>query len=136
MWKYMNKFGSQIRKLREGKKLTLRSLAEQSNLSYSFIASLEKGRYNPSRESIYSLAKPLDADVNELLKLSGFLPIQSEASEDIGDNHFNDHSKYYEPFALENIMETPVTYQGNQLKEDEKVALIAFLKTMSGLKHN
>lgn len=132
----MNKFGSQIRKLREGKKLTLRSLAEQSKLSYSFIASLEKGRYNPSRESIYSLAKPLDADVNELLMLSGFLPTQSEASDEKGDNHFNNQSKYHEPFALENIMETPVTYQGNQLKEDEKIALIAFLKTMSGLKKN
>ncbi|WP_430541075.1 helix-turn-helix domain-containing protein [Sporosarcina thermotolerans] len=52
----MNKFGIRIRKLRENKGLTLRSLATQSNLSYSFIASLEKGRYNPSRESIHSLA--------------------------------------------------------------------------------
>jgi len=43
----VNNFGTEIRKLRKEKKLTLRSLAERSNLSYSFIASLEKGRYNP-----------------------------------------------------------------------------------------
>ncbi|EGQ27531.1 XRE family transcriptional regulator [Sporosarcina newyorkensis 2681] len=77
----MNKFGEQIRQLRKSKKLTLRNLAEKSNLSYSFIASLEKGRYNPSRESIYSIAKSLDADVNELLMLAGFLPDQPDTIE-------------------------------------------------------
>ncbi|MCZ2257319.1 helix-turn-helix domain-containing protein [Sporosarcina sp. G11-34] len=127
----MNKFGIQIRKLRKEKKLTLRSLAEQSHLSYSFIASLEKGRYNPSRESIYSLAKPLETDVNELLMLAGFLPEQSKTIEMQEYSHSSNHSTLHEQFALENIMEMSVTFQGNELKKVDKVALIAFLQTMS-----
>ncbi len=129
----MNKFGSQIRKLRERKKLTLRSLAEQANLSYSFIASLEKGRYNPSRESIYSLAKPLDADVNELLMLAGFLP-DAPATEKEQENHLQRYDSSQNSFAIESIMKTTVTFQGTELKEAEKAAIISFLQTMSEFK--
>ncbi|WP_186673038.1 helix-turn-helix transcriptional regulator [Sporosarcina sp. BP05] len=132
----MNKFGTRIRKLREEKKLTLRSLAEQSNLSYSFIASLEKGRYNPSRESIFSLAAPLDADVNELLMLAGFLPKQHETAEQQAENYSGDHSKGKDQFVLENIMDMSVTFQGVELKKADKIALIAFLVTVSGLKES
>ncbi len=129
----MNKFGTEICKLRKEKKLTLRSLAERSNLSYSFIASLEKGRYNPSRESIYSLANPLDADVKELLMLAGFLPEQYETIAQQAKNQTTEHSKSNEQFALENIMKMSVTFQGLELKKNDKIALIAFLETMSGL---
>jgi len=132
----VNNFGTRIRKLREEKKLTLRGLAERSNLSYSFIASLEKGRYNPSRESIYSLANPLDADVNELLMLARFLPEQHETIEQQMENYFEDHSKCNEQFALENIMEMSVTFKGIELKKADKIALIAFLQTVSGLKES
>ncbi|MBO0602530.1 helix-turn-helix transcriptional regulator [Sporosarcina sp. E16_3] len=132
----MNKFGTRIRKLREEKKLTLRSLAEQSNLSYSFIASLEKGRYNPSRESIFSLANPLDADVNELLMLAGFLPKQHETVEQQVENYSGNHLKCNEQFVLENIMDMSVTFQGVELKKADKIALIAFLVTVSGLKES
>lgn len=123
----MNKFGNSIRKLRERKKITLRDLADRSNLSYSFIASLEKGRYNPSRKSIYSLAGPLDADLNELLMLAGFLPEQSEAIE---------QQTGTEPFALEDIMKMAVTFQGIELNEADKIALIAFSKTISSMKNS
>jgi transcriptional regulator with XRE-family HTH domain len=129
----VNNFGTEIRKLRKEKKLTLRSLAERSNLSYSFIASLEKGRYNPSRESIYSLANPLDADVKELLMLAGFLPEQYETIAQQAENYAAEHSKSNEQFALENIMKMSVTFQGLELKKNDKIALIAFLQTMSGL---
>ncbi|MFJ5768891.1 helix-turn-helix domain-containing protein [Psychrobacillus sp. NPDC093180] len=130
----MNKFGTRINKLREEKKLTLRSLAERSNLSYSFIASLEKGRYNPSRESIYSLANPLGADVDELLMLAGFLPEQQETIKQQEENYPVEHIKGNEQFALENIMKMPVTFQGFELKKSDKIALFAFLQTVSGLK--
>ena len=130
----MNEFGTLIRKLRNQKKMTLRDLAEYSKLSYSFIASLEKGRYNPSRESIYALASPLDGDVNELLMLAGFFPDQSR----IADEHKYTHSTVgltkSKVLELENILEMEVTFQGNELNKSDKIALIAFLQTVSGLK--
>lgn len=129
----MNKFGEQIRQFRKSKKLTLRGLAEKSNLSYSFIASLEKGRYNPSRESIYSIAKPLDADVNELLMLAGFLPDQPDTMEYQQSKH-SEHPTPTETFELENIMKMQVTFEGKRIKEADKIALLAFLQTISGMK--
>lgn len=129
----MNAFGEQIRKLRKSKRLTLRGLADKSNLSYSFIGALENGRYNPSRESIYSLAKPLGADVNELLTLAGFLPDQSDTILDPQVNNYVQPA-YDDAFELENILKLQVTFQGDQLNEADKIALIAFLQTMSGMK--
>ena len=127
----MNEFGSRIRKLREQKNMTLRFLAERSNLSYSFIASLEKGRYNPSRESIYSLAGPLEADADELLMLAGFLPDQLEAIE---KHQLPEEFRDGVPFELEDILKKPVTFKGIELQTNDKIALIAFLQAMSGLK--
>lgn len=129
----MSSFGEQIRRLRQSKNLTLRSLAEQSNLSYSFIGSLEKGRYNPSRESIYSLAKPLDTDVNELLKLAGFLPEQSDTINDPRITGYTQHVST-EVFELKDILKLQVTFQGSRLNEADKIALLSFLQTMSEMK--
>lgn len=109
--------------------MTLRHLAERSNLSYSFIASLEKGRYNPSRESIYSLAAPLGADVNELLKLAGFLP-DNEPIERATIQQFEKEDK---PFEMQNILTSSISFQGKILKDSEKIAILAFLQTMVGL---
>ncbi|WP_301109840.1 helix-turn-helix transcriptional regulator [Sporosarcina sp.] len=129
----MNKFGEQIRQFRKSKKLTLRALAEMSNLSYSFIASLEKGRYNPSRESIYSIAKPLGADVNELLMLAGFLPDQHDTNENQQSKH-SEFTSSSETFELEDIMKLQVTFEGKRVKEADKIALLAFLQTIAGMK--
>ncbi|MFD1927811.1 helix-turn-helix domain-containing protein [Sporosarcina siberiensis] len=129
----MNEFGRRIHQLRKQKNMTLRHLADLSNLSYSFIASLEKGRYKPSRESIYSLAAPLDADPNELLRLAGFLPDQFETVE----NSFSEkNSKKSNKFEMENILNTSVTFQGIELQQTDKVALLSFLKTMASFKNS
>lgn len=70
----MNEFGNQLQRLRTQAQMSLRYLAERANLSYSFIDSLEKGRYKPTREAVFALAKELETDANELLKLVGYTP--------------------------------------------------------------
>ena len=54
--------------------MSLRYLAERTNLSYTFIDSLEKGKYKPTREAVYALANELETDASELLKLVGYAP--------------------------------------------------------------
>lgn len=125
----MNEFGSRIRSLRQQQNMTLRSLAERTHLSYSFIASLEKGRYNPSRESIYALSGPLEADVNELLMLAGFLPDQGTA--DTSLTMPSAHAS--KPYPLDELLEAPVSYRGKILQKSEKIALLAFLNTLFGM---
>ena len=125
----MNEFGNRLRKLREQKKMTLRYLAERADLSYSFIASLEKGRYNPSRESICALATALDADRNELLILAGYLP-----NESIDEVIYSMNKKQHNEVVLENILQEQVTFNGTKLSGSEKNALLSFMQTMVTLR--
>lgn len=59
--------GSQLRKLREQEKLSLRKLAQKSGLSHSFICDIEHGRCNPSIESLRVLARALGVSPENLL---------------------------------------------------------------------
>lgn len=70
----MDGFGKKLRELRLKRDMSLRDLGERSGLSYSFIGSLEKGRFKPSRETVYSLAEALNHPADELLLLAGFAP--------------------------------------------------------------
>lgn len=71
--------GKKINELRLKNDMSLRDLGEKSGVSYSFINSIEKGRYSPSRDTVIALANSLDgADINELLLLAGFSPMQEK----------------------------------------------------------
>lgn len=68
-------FGKKINELRLKNDMSLRDLGEKAGVSYSFINSIEKGRYSPSRETVIALANVLKgANKNELLLLAGFSP--------------------------------------------------------------
>lgn len=110
--------------------MTLRYLAERANLSYSFIASLEKGRYNPSRESICALAAAMDEDSDELLILAGFLPEES-----MGEAYnLSKNQEEPEEIQLEEILTKHVSFNGKQLSTSDKNALLAFMQTMINFK--
>lgn len=126
----MNEFGIRLRKLREQRQMTLRYLADLANLSYSFIASLEKGRYNPSRETICALAAALEADKNELLILAGYLPNET-IDQAISSSKNNMSSKVLE---LENLLQEQISFNGIKLSDADKNALLAFMQTMYSLK--
>ncbi|PIC85326.1 hypothetical protein CSV72_13920 [Sporosarcina sp. P20a] len=126
----MNEFGIRLRKLREQRQMTLRYLADLANLSYSFISSLEKGRYNPSRETICALAAALEADKNELLILAGYLPNET-VDQAISSSKNNKSSKVLE---LENLLQEQISFNGVKLSDADKNALLAFMQTMYSLK--
>ncbi|WP_411503454.1 helix-turn-helix domain-containing protein [Brevibacillus centrosporus] len=68
-------FGLKIKELRLKNDYSLRDLAARSGVSYSFISSIEKGRFSPSRETVVSLAEALKgANKDDLLLLAGFAP--------------------------------------------------------------
>ncbi|NEW07118.1 helix-turn-helix domain-containing protein [Paenibacillus sp. SYP-B3998] len=80
--KDMVQFGIRIRRLRQQHNYSLRELGERSGVSYSFINSIENNRFNPSRETVISLADALNAsDKNELLLLAGFAPTEDDSIE-------------------------------------------------------
>ncbi|WP_406242127.1 helix-turn-helix domain-containing protein [Tissierella carlieri] len=59
--------GENIKKYRKEKGLTQKELAEISNLSRSYLADLERDRYNPSLDSLKLIADSLEVDVSILL---------------------------------------------------------------------
>lgn len=58
--------GDKIKDLRKEKKLTQVELAEKANISRSYLADIERNRYNPSVDTLKAIAKALDVP-NSLL---------------------------------------------------------------------
>lgn len=55
--------GANLRRIRKEKKLTLKQLSEQTNLSVSFLSSIERGERTASLKALKSIAKALDVTV-------------------------------------------------------------------------
>lgn len=68
-------FGDRIRQLRKEHDLTLRELAEQVGIDFTYLSKIETGRgVPPSEETIRRLANRLNADAEELVLLADKLP--------------------------------------------------------------
>ncbi|BFH23872.1 helix-turn-helix domain-containing protein [Paenibacillus melissococcoides] len=59
--------GKNIRNFRKNKGMTQFDLAEKTKLSRSYIADVERDRYNPSVDTLQLIASALDVKVYELL---------------------------------------------------------------------
>ena len=59
-------FGSRLRELREGKKISLRELAKKIGVSGAFLSDIELGRRFPSTDNIKLLAREIGVPVEEL----------------------------------------------------------------------
>lgn len=71
-------FGERLRGLRKAKGLTLRQMAAQVGVGFTYLSRVETGRMTygdyPSEGLIHKLAEALDADENELLVLAEKIP--------------------------------------------------------------
>lgn len=73
-------FGKKLRELRTAKGLTLRALADAIGLSFTYLSKIETGKleYTPAPDTIRALAKELEVDALELLRLADKLPVELE----------------------------------------------------------
>lgn len=60
-------FGQRLRALRKEKGMTLEDLAEEADLAWSYIASVERGERNISIDNMDALAQALNIPLRELL---------------------------------------------------------------------
>jgi len=71
-------FGERVRELRHAKGWSLRDLAEQVGVGFTYLSRVENGRLNygdyPSNALIHRLADALDADEEELWVLAERVP--------------------------------------------------------------
>lgn len=63
----MDSLGDKIESLRKEKGYSLRELGKICNLSHSYISDIEKGRTNPSLETLMILAKNLNTSISYLV---------------------------------------------------------------------
>lgn len=72
------KFGEKVRELRHAKGWSLRDLAEQVDVGFTYLSRVENERLNfgdyPSDALIHRLASALDADEEELIVLAQRVP--------------------------------------------------------------
>ena len=68
--------GKRLRKLRQDKGFTLRSLAEAAGVDFSYLSKIENGKpgYVPGADTIRTLAEALGVDALELLRLADKVP--------------------------------------------------------------
>jgi transcriptional regulator with XRE-family HTH domain len=72
-------FGTRIRQLRKEHDLTLRELAEQVEIDFTYLSKIETGSAPvPAEATIRRLAKALGADPEELVLLANKLPAAFE----------------------------------------------------------
>jgi transcriptional regulator with XRE-family HTH domain len=72
------RFGKKLRSLRQAKGLTLRALAEQVDVGFTYLSKIENSKLGfgdaPSEKLIHRLADALDADEEELLLIANKIP--------------------------------------------------------------
>lgn len=60
--------GEKIKNLRKLNKLTQNELAKKANISRSYLADIEKDRYNASLETLKSIAQALNSNISEIVE--------------------------------------------------------------------
>ena len=70
------RLGSRLKETRRKSKKTLREMAQEFNVSATFLSQLENGKSKPSVATLYSLARALNVDMDSLL-----CPIESTKPE-------------------------------------------------------
>lgn len=109
-----------IKELRTQKKLTQQGLADIINSSRGTVAKYEGDERNPSYAMLSLIADALDTTVDYLQGKTDS-PLKTPAVDDNGDD-----KKHVDLADDELIM----SFEGKELSEDYKQAIIAMLKTM------
>lgn len=66
---YLQNFGANLKKIREGKGFTQAQLAIDSDLDISYISRIENGKISPSLIYITHIADALNVDIKQLVAL-------------------------------------------------------------------
>lgn len=63
------KLGKAVRQVRKQKQLSQEQLAEKAGYYRTYIGHIETATYSPSTYTLWRIAKALDVDISEILKL-------------------------------------------------------------------
>lgn len=90
---------------RRKKGLTQKELSEKTGLSRSFISQIENGTNNPSKDSLYKIAKVLEIDVDQLI--------------DDGKNYIKDENTELVKILLDLTSDLKIEWEKTSFNSDE-----------------
>ncbi|WP_158965007.1 helix-turn-helix domain-containing protein [Chachezhania sediminis] len=105
----LSAFGARVRKLRQGKGLTLQQVADRAGMSGSTISKIENSNLSPTFDGLLKLAKGLEVDLTTLLDDRPRAEPEREKTPMLGridvtraaERHAIDAATYvYEPLAM------------------------------------
>lgn len=108
--------GEFIKSQRKMAQLSLRELAERTNISNPYLSQIERGLHEPSIRILKSIAKALNLSLNSLLSQLGLL-------EDSVTTHPDDH-----PVTVETAI-----YSDPKLTQYQKEVLVASYRNFVGI---
>ncbi len=122
-------FGSFIKKLRQGKNISLVKLAAQAGLSPSYLSRIERGERNiPHARILKRLAPHLGLTPEELLIAAGYLnrkPVKDYSL----TNYDTSADSHWQEIIRDPALDSAVREIG-QLSRNEKEGLLVFLKAI------
>lgn len=77
----MVSIGSEIKKLRTAKNMTIKTLAEKTGLSVGFISNVERGVNSPTINSLQHICEALDTDIADFFRPSASSSIVSRRAD-------------------------------------------------------
>lgn len=111
--------GKQIKKYRKIAKLTQEQLAEKANMSRSYIADIERDRYNPSVDTLKAIADALGVKTSQLLnEESSDAPYYS-----LTDKDERDIAKQLERIMKELESDGAMAFMGEPMDEEGRELL-------------
>lgn len=105
--------GLNIKKWRKVRGLTQVQLAENTNLSRSYVADIERDRYNPSVETLEAISKALNVKISELVDANNPDPHEESELADI---------------PIEKLNQYTLSYKGHTLSKEEADDVIELLE--------
>ena len=103
----MESLGSELKKAREKRSLTLRQVEEVSGISNAYLSQLENDKIKkPSANILYKLAEVYTVEFNHLLKAAGIIT----AGEKNADNEMANSIAFYADKLSENDQKEVLNY--------------------------
>ena len=73
--------GKRIRTLRKLKRLTIEELGEKAGIGYKFLSEVERGKANPSLDTLTKIADALEIEVSALFPIENDISYQLSSDE-------------------------------------------------------
>lgn len=101
--------GARVRQLRNERDLSIRQLAEQSEVSPGYISQIENGKTNPSVTTLYAIATVMQVSIQAFFDIKGGANSSLQSASEMADERINSEQEIQETAGFTSMMASRVT---------------------------